>query len=325
MNELKLNKLISIIIPVYNAEKYIDKCLDTLIHQTYTNLQIIIVDDGSKDDSLNICKKIASSDHRIEIYSKENGGVSQARNDGIRYAKGEYIAFIDADDWVSLDYIEKLYTNINKTNSDITFCKYGIMQEDKLFYFEPDYPESIISGTQEFDSFLIRFFDKKHYFMGSSCRSLIKKSIIENISFNENLYMYEDLIFIFKCLMKSNKVSFINDILYFYRDNATSILHSKKSNFLNHQLEVYKEIKNIQSAITNDALNKMFNIWIGNNICYESIVYKIKTNKRHLSLKDIKKEEFYRYFKLKNFKYLDNFKFKIRYIVIWFFTKVYLF
>ena len=101
-------KLVSVVIPVYNVEKYVEKCLDSVINQTYQNLEIIIVNDGSTDNSLSVCQKKKLSDSRIKLINKENGGLSSARNAGIECAQGEFICFIDSDDWIELDYIEVL-------------------------------------------------------------------------------------------------------------------------------------------------------------------------------------------------------------------------
>lgn len=116
--------LISVVVPVYNVEQYLNQCLDSIINQTYTNLQIILVDDGSTDNSGKICDNYKERDTRITVYHKKNGGVSSARNKGIDLAKGIYIAFIDADDLVRKNYLEKLYVYTNRENIDIAFCGY---------------------------------------------------------------------------------------------------------------------------------------------------------------------------------------------------------
>ena len=103
-----IGDLVSVIVPVYNVEKYVAKCLDSLISQTYDNIQIIIVNDGSSDRSLDIVERYKNIDSRVKVYNKKNGGLSDARNTGIKYAEGEFICFVDSDDWVSNDYVEAL-------------------------------------------------------------------------------------------------------------------------------------------------------------------------------------------------------------------------
>ena len=112
--------LISVVIPVYNVEKYIDRCIDSVINQTYKNLEILLIDDGSKDSSSEKCDLFAESDSRIKVVHKNNGGLSDARNKGIDIFQGEYITFIDSDDWINLEYIELLYKSIINNNADIS-------------------------------------------------------------------------------------------------------------------------------------------------------------------------------------------------------------
>ena len=111
--------LISIIVPVYNVESYLERCVNSIINQTYHNLEIILVDDGSPDGSGDLCDKLAKNDDRITVYHKKNGGLSDARNYGVQNANGEYITFIDSDDFVAKDYIEHLYSMIQEFNADI--------------------------------------------------------------------------------------------------------------------------------------------------------------------------------------------------------------
>lgn len=118
------NELISVIVPIYNTSKYLSKCIDSIINQTYKNLEIILVNDGSTDNSLDICNKYKLIDSRIIIINKDNGGLSSAKNIGLDNHKGRYIAFIDSDDYVDNNFIGELYNNLISTNSDISLCNY---------------------------------------------------------------------------------------------------------------------------------------------------------------------------------------------------------
>ena len=118
-----MEDLISVIIPVYNVEKYLPECIESVLKQTHTNLEIILVDDGSPDNSPQICDEYAQKDSRIKVIHKENGGVSSARNEGLKIAKGEWISFIDADDWVEKNFCEILLNKAVKTQSDIALCR----------------------------------------------------------------------------------------------------------------------------------------------------------------------------------------------------------
>ena len=142
------NSLISIIIPVYNVEKHLKKCVDSVLVQSYNNIEVILIDDGSTDKSGNICDKLALSDSRIVVKHKKNGGLSSARNMGIDEAKGEYITFIDSDDVISEDYIEYLYKNLIDNDSDISIGNICVSyfekrernsKEDKIVIYNKSY------------------------------------------------------------------------------------------------------------------------------------------------------------------------------------------
>lgn len=113
------NPIISIIVPVYNVEKYIDKCINSILHQTYTNIELLLIDDGSPDKSGIICDAYAQQDCRVQVFHEQNAGVSAARNIGINNAKGEFITFVDSDDWLELDCIERSLNIVNKNNLDL--------------------------------------------------------------------------------------------------------------------------------------------------------------------------------------------------------------
>lgn len=126
-----MNDLISIIVPVYNVEKYLNKCIDSIINQTYKNIEIILVDDGSTDNSGKICDEYLLRDSRIKVIHKNNGGLSSARNEGINISSGEYIGFVDSDDWVEPNMYEEMYKKILYSNADIVDCGYWKEYENK--------------------------------------------------------------------------------------------------------------------------------------------------------------------------------------------------
>ena len=135
---------ISIIVPVYNTEKYLSKCLNSLIKQTYKDIEIIVVNDGSKDKSLEIAKKIAKQDNRIKVFNKENGGLSSARNFGIEKASGEYIGFVDSDDYIKENMFEILYNMIKEANAKIAICGWYLVEDNQIIsinFEDADYEE----------------------------------------------------------------------------------------------------------------------------------------------------------------------------------------
>ena len=124
-----MNETISIIIPVYNVEKYLNKCLNSVIEQTYKNIEVILIDDGSTDNSGKICDEYAKNDIRIKIIHQQNGGVSTARNNGLEHATGKYITFVDSDDYIEKEMIETMAKKIMKKNADIVIC--GVTDRDE--------------------------------------------------------------------------------------------------------------------------------------------------------------------------------------------------
>ena len=123
---MKTNELISIIVPIYNIEKHIVRCLDSILAQTYHNIEVILIDDGSTDNSGKICDQYSSADTRINVFHKQNGGLVSARNLGLESARGDYIGFVDSDDWIEPNMYERMYNNLKNNNSEICICNYII-------------------------------------------------------------------------------------------------------------------------------------------------------------------------------------------------------
>lgn len=212
--------LVSIIVPVYNVEKYLKKCLDSLVKQSYSNIEIIIVNDGSLDDSKAIIKKYYQKyPQLIKSYEKENGGLSDARNYGLKKAQGKYLTFIDSDDYIASDYIEKMYKAIKKNNSDVVICNYYTVK-DKQKKIEKNYiPNQVgnlaIDKNQLFNSWAVwnKMFSQK----------IIKDN---NLLFSKGV-IYEDMRFTLKVLLKANKISYVDEALYYYIYRQNSIMNSQ--------------------------------------------------------------------------------------------------
>lgn len=233
-------ELISIIVPIYNVEQYLDDCLVSILNQTYKNLEIILIDDGSTDNSCKICDKYAEKDSRIIVIHKENGGVSSARNAGLQISKGVYIGFVDPDDWITRDMYEVLYNNIKKYNANVSVCKYKIQKERNF----TNKTETSIGDTKFLNS------EESMYYMLSyqegyacgPCNKLYKKEILKN--FNKKYSIGEDLLFNFEIYFNRNNITvFENDVKYFYylrRDSACNLDKLKRSNFL--LLKIWEKI-----------------------------------------------------------------------------------
>ncbi len=227
---------ISVIVPVYNVEKYLAKCLDTIISQTFTDIEIICVNDGSTDGSRTILSQYAQKDSRIKIIDKKNGGLSSARNAGMKVATGEFISFIDSDDWVDLAMLEKLYQNITSLNTDISICAVHQYDEinqridDSIPYFTLEYFD------ESFNNKVFSYQDTKAFLMNvcvMAWNKLYRKSFIDECQaeFPDGL-IFEDGPFFFSIFFKTKRVSIIRDFLYFYRINRTgSILKNSGKQF----------------------------------------------------------------------------------------------
>ena len=207
--------LISVIIPVYGVEKYIAQCLESVINQTYSNLEIIVINDGTKDRSAEIAKEYAKKDSRVRVYDFENGGASAARNRGIKLANGEYIAFLDSDDWIEGQMYEKLVNEAIKSNADIVKC--GFKSNDKKVGF---YNKIETISNRNIDLFF------NGILWVVLWNAIYKADIIKKVIFPENVRCFEDNYASALYLFLSKKVSTIDSYEYNYRDNAVGI--SKK-------------------------------------------------------------------------------------------------
>ena len=253
--------MISVIIPLYNNEKYFEKCINSIINQTYRNIEIIIVNDGSIDNSFEIAKEYANIDNRIKLIDKKNSGVSNTRNIGIENSNGEYVIFIDSDDYLNIDYLERLIC-FNKEKYDVIKSGINLVNKngktiDKYLAFDNNKKFSINDAI-----YLI----KKTNFFNSACAQLIKKSLLsENkIKFNDQINYGEDLLFNVECLNASSSNIFITTTGYNYFQNESSA-----SNIMN----IDKRIKYIDDNIyiynlLSTRLNHNFNEIIVKKIIY---------------------------------------------------------
>lgn len=222
--ENKSNELITIVIPVYNVKKYIERCIKSVINQTYKNIEIILVDDGSTDESGDICDEYAKKDNRIKVIHKKNGGLSDARNFGIDAANGKYISFVDSDDFVTNNYVEVLYNLIKNNDSDISVCIWKNIFEDnktKKSYFTLFHRE--ITAT---NLVMLQHMLYQKLFDTSACAKLYDISLFDNIRFPKGK-LYEDLATTYKLFLKSKTISYSNDEIYYYFVRNNSITQSE--------------------------------------------------------------------------------------------------
>lgn len=225
---MKKSNLISVIVPVYNVEEYIDKCIMSLINQTYTNLEIILVDDGSTDNCPVICDKWAAKDSRIKVIHTANNGVSHARNVGLDNVTGDYIGFLDSDDWIEADMYEKLLAAINEDDSDVCGGGYikdfGDYQETILKVGEPSKYTNIDAMKWMFSV------DRPKLLFWEVCDKLFKKNIITGVRFKENVTMCEDMLFTWNVLKNTRKLSYrpLHKYHYMMRSESACHIHNFK-------------------------------------------------------------------------------------------------
>lgn len=212
--------LVSVIIPAYNAEKYLGFCLDTVIAQTHKKLEIIVINDGSKDNTGKICDEYAEKDSRIRVIHQENHGVAFARNVGLDEAAGEYIAFIDSDDYVKSNYIEVLLKTCTENCSNITICKSIDTYKRELF----DLPVSYNARTYE-SMFLLQNISYLDVCYEVVISMIFHKSVFDNLRFPVGL-IYEDSYIYYDLIKNADRITFIDTVLYYYYLSSNSIMRS---------------------------------------------------------------------------------------------------
>ena len=214
-----MNPLISVIVPIYNVEKYLARCVDSIVNQTYKNLEIILVDDGSPDRCPQMCDDYAEKDSRIKVVHKKNGGLSDARNAGMAVATGEYISFIDSDDYVSDDFFECLLDVMNKENSDIAECSVVKFYEDNRFDEFSDDLSVKTYDTQDAMSALIA----ENQFHQHVWNKLYKTELVKDIPYAVGK-LNEDEFWTYRVFGRANKVARINKTMYYYFQRISSIM-----------------------------------------------------------------------------------------------------
>ena len=245
-------ELISVIVPVYNIELYIEECIKSILNQTYGKIEILLIDDGSTDRSGEICRKYAQIDSRIKVLRKENGGLSSARNYGMNYAMGDYYLFVDGDDTVEEDICQKLWDLLKKENAEIVIS--ALYREKKKGQRKKGRIERYNSKTA------IKQMLKEKTFNTSAWGKLFKKELFDGIEFPENK-IYEDLGTIYKVFHKAEKIIFYNMPLYYYRKREGSIMlqsfHKKKLDIIDISEEQIEFLKKCYPSLERTAYNRL--------------------------------------------------------------------
>lgn len=265
--------MVSIIIPVYNASHYLSRCIESVRNQSFTEWELLLINDGSTDSSESIIKEYVELDKRIKLYNKDNGGVSSARNYGIKHANGKYIMFLDSDDWFSAEMCEKMIDTIKLKGADCVICGF---QQTHGHIWAPSYNIDYAS-LDEFKKDFTYWLNTE--LLSSSVNKIYRRDLLGEL-FPESMSFGEDLIFSLNYLNKCTRISFISSPLYQHEVfNTTSITHSFDQNR-------FREIENIQQAVlcfNNDLSSSAYFKY------YRDVLRHIKMLFRQRELSDIEK------------------------------------
>ena len=325
-----MKELVSIIIPVYNCESYLIECVNSVLMQDYEQFEIILIDDGSTDSSGLICDEFAKNHSKIHVYHNENKGVSFSRNYGIEKSLGEYIIFIDSDDYVDKTFVKKMISVLSP-EIDISFCRFNTFSNDcKKRYYESTL-KRLVEMPQNFSLLLI---DENYKsddstvetdcVFGSVCRSAFKKEIIVNnsLAFNTDIVLGEDLLFILNYLTRVKKAILIDEYLYFYRKNQNSAVSTNAKGYVESFVQInypllQEKIKIIKSNCPNSNLIDYLNM----KFIYAFAVNELKLQKHQ------KTEKLTKFYKNNSkvtfsiFKVCSLHKFSLRQIILFFLLK----
>ena len=256
-----MKQLVSIIIPIYNVEKYLEQCIKSLINQTYRNLEIILINDGSTDKSTKICEKYKNQDNRIVFINKKNGGSASAKNEGLKIAKGDYITFVDSDDFIEPDMIEYMVNTIKKYNSDIIQCSFTNLYKNTERFKQDKIVEQKISSKDFLELFLKKW-DSSLFW-----NKLFKREVIENVFFKEGRCI-DDEFFTYKCVINSKSIVTSNKIVYNYRMRKSGVMKSESSqkqilkDRVDYLYERYEIVRKIYKDLDKDFLEHLLTYYL---------------------------------------------------------------
>lgn len=297
---------ISVILPVYKVEKYIRKCMESVLNQTYTNLEIILVDDGSPDNCGKICDQYAKRDSRVKVIHKKNGGAPAARNDAIDICTGDWIAYVDPDDWVEINEFEEIMKVAKRDNPDIIIFN-TYLNDGKSQKVMQAFPKNFVTENKKFIYLMQLSALNKNYTpymqewsQGFPWDKLFKASLIKdnNIYWPTNLKANDDVVFCLHAFQYANKVSYINKTLYHYRMNPESIGHKFMPDRIQVDKDIYDEMLRIKKMYNLDEKYDMAlyarivsNMWLCTKRCFFH-PDNTKSFKQVMSeLKEVLKEE----------------------------------
>jgi glycosyltransferase involved in cell wall biosynthesis len=268
-----MSPLISVIIPVFNVEEYLQRCLNSLVSQTYDNFEVILIDDGSPDNSPKICDDYKKRDCRFQVIHQSNQGLSAARNRGLDIAKGDFVTFIDSDDWVSADYLSELYSLIKNTQADIAIASH---QLTTTFPAKEKKTKSAIKSYTQQEA-LFELIAKQNQPFVISCGKLYRKKLFNNIRFPIGKY-HEDEYTSHHLINEASKISYSNKVLYFYYQRPGSITKQ------NHRSDVIDAFKDRLNFVIANKLDDLIP-FAASNLCWQylNLCYEMRLNREDYS------------------------------------------
>lgn len=310
-------ELISVIIPVYNVERYLERCLDSVVNQTYKNLEIILIDDGSSDGSGEICDKYAKLDKRIIVIHQNNSGVSAARNKGIDIAKGDYISFIDSDDTIEANMYEILLKNAVESGAEISYCGFSQIElNGEVKYINNTLKKIILEKKEVVKGYF--FNDAIKLLMYCPWNKLFSKKILKTVRYREDLAIGEDILFVFECIRKANYLCMEDVCLYNYMKRENSAMTSSFSDKRMHYIIAAEEIEKICRDEFPYAV-KEAGLWVYMhklNICRQLLCNPIFKKKYQ---KEFNEYKTYLRNSKKEYYHLLNWKRKLDYVFVFYF------
>ncbi len=262
------DKLISIIVPVYNVEKYLKKCVYSILNQSYKNLEVILVNDGSTDNSGKICDELSREDSRINVYHKDNGGLSDARNYGVAKANGEYVGFVDSDDYIDQYMYENLYKAIRKYNTQIAEC--GITRVYKNNKLRPHYDGEEYSLVVDREGYLKEYLENRKVYGAAVCK-LLSIDLAKVLKFPDGK-VYEDVFYTLELLKKVDKYTLISGNYYYYYIRGNSIT---TKTFSSRDMDYIEIIDKIGEYTLNNYSKLKEKLFIRQGFAYLSIFNQI--------------------------------------------------
>lgn len=281
---------ISIIIPIYKVAQYLRRCLDSIRKQTYTDFEVLMIDDGSPDESGSICLEYQQADPRFHYYRKENGGAASARNYGLSIAHGRYFAFVDSDDFLEKEYLYALYDQVEKNNCDIAIISYYMLNEKGTFLLplDPNGDDNRYDGLHDPEEWIRSFFNRDGMIYTAPWGKLFSRQVFRNLCFPPNVDAGDDQFTIWRAYVNADKISFSNKQDYCYVINSNSLSHVKLSAHLfgvksiEEQMAVFRAMDwdtSYMHSLYTRRLERLYNVSRKQGDFYQAINAKYKLDK----------------------------------------------